>query len=164
MGLSARRQGEHLRYNSLAMRSAIVAVLGCWLGIWPFGSKKKPHLPFVRVVVHLSSPGGHPVRNAGVVINQYSDPHWRQVHHPFQAEIKTNAKGIASINGYVPGIVLVQIIAHGYDTVGHYYRVNAPQQVIYIRLKSPQPQVSIYKTAKSKRKTKAKPTPHSRLP
>lgn len=147
------------------MRSAVFALLGLTLGFWPFGGKKKPHTPFVRVVVHISTPDGRPVANAGVVIDQYSDLHWRKIRHPFQAEIKSNEKGIATLDGYVPGVVLIQVIAKGYDTSGAYYKVLAPRQIIYIRLKPPQPQVTIYHTAKqSKPKAQAKPAPpHSPL-
>ncbi len=149
------------------MASVVSILLACCLGLWPFGGKKT-HPPFVRVEVHLATPGGRPLPNAGVVIDQYSDPHGHKVHNPFQAEIKTNAQGIASLNGYVPGVVLIQVIAPGYDTVGNYYRVSAPKQVIYINLKHPQPQVSIYPGSHPKAappKPKAKPvTPHPPLP
>ncbi len=122
------------------------------------GGKPRPRPPFVRVIVHISSPTGRPVRNAGVVINQYSDLHWREIRHPYHVEIKTDRKGVASIDGFFPGYILIQVIANGYDTTGNYYKVLAPRQNIYIRLQPPPPQITIYP------KSKPKPAPPAKNP
>lgn len=128
------------------------------------GGKPRPRPPFVRVIVHVASPSGRPVRNAGVVIDQYANLHWRQIRDPYHVEIKTDRKGVASIDGFFPGYVLIQVIANGYNTTGNYYKVLAPRQNIYIRLKPPPAQISIFPKSKPKHAPPAKSSsqPHGR--
>lgn len=86
--------------------------------------------------------GGKPVRNASVVLHPVGkDGHASRGG----AELKTNAEGVASVEGIPYGKLRVQVIAHGMQTYGEDFVVTQSQQEIVIKLKPPQAQYSIYK-------------------
>lgn len=97
-----------------------------------------------RVTVHVFNRQKQAIPNAGVVLDQVGDLQWRKVKDPMHVELKSDLKGNATIGGFVPGVVMVQVIATNYQTTGNYYYVTKAEQTINIELRPPQPQVSIY--------------------
>jgi Carboxypeptidase regulatory-like domain len=93
-------------------------------------------------VTVLKDESGKPVRNASVVLHPVGKD-GRQSRGGKQ--LKTNAEGIASLDGIPYGKLRIQVIAHGLQTFGNDYEIDQPQQEIVIKLKEPQEQYSIYK-------------------
>ena len=90
----------------------------------------------------LKEDGGKPVRNASVVLHPVGKDGRASRGG---AELKTDAEGLASVEGIPYGKVRVQVIAHGMQTYGEDFDVTQSQQEIVIKLKRPQDQYSIYK-------------------
>jgi Carboxypeptidase regulatory-like domain len=93
-------------------------------------------------VTVLRDENGKPVRNASVILHPVGKD-GKQSHGGKQ--LKTNADGIASLDGIPYGKLRVQVIASGMQTFGDDYEINQDQQEIVIKLKKPQEQYSIYK-------------------
>jgi hypothetical protein len=104
---------------------------------------KKNQVSSVRITVTVVDPGGNPVQNAGVVLRQEKVRN-RIPKDPFNVEIHTNEHGQASVSGFEPGIVLVQVIAHGFQTWGQGFIMEHADEAVHVKLDPPQSQVTIY--------------------
>lgn len=98
----------------------------------------------IKVTVTVVDPKGFPVQNAGVVLRQEKVRN-RIPRDPFNVEIHTDEHGKATVNGFEPGIVLVQVIAHGYQTWGQGFIMEHADESVHVKLDPPQSQVTIYK-------------------
>jgi Carboxypeptidase regulatory-like domain len=102
---------------------------------------------------------GKPVRNAGVVMHTVGK-HDKQDRGGL--ELKTDADGKASFDGFPYGKLRVQVLAPGFQTFGEDYDVNQPTVEITIKLKRPDGQYSIYEDHQNNKEDKtAPPTPDS---
>jgi len=106
------------------------------------GRKYKAPPPTSRIeVTVLNNFNGKPIENAAVVF------------HPMKGnkddgdmELKTNEDGKTVLDVIPIGdTVLVQIIAHGFQTYGQEYKVDKDELAISVRMKRPGEQYSIYK-------------------
>jgi hypothetical protein len=55
----------------------------------------------------------------------------------FEVNVKTNQKGVAHVPDAPTGRVLVQVVADGWKTYGHWFDVTDAKQVIKIHLEKP---------------------------
>lgn len=99
----------------------------------------------IRVTVTVHDPKGVPVNGAGVVVRQDSLTYGRLPKHPFDVELHTDQNGMIQVQGFQPGIVLVQVIAKGYQTYGQAFILSKADENVHIKLKAPRSQVTIYK-------------------
>jgi hypothetical protein len=82
-----------------------------------------------------------PIEDAAVVFHPIKDG-----KDAGNMELKTNEDGKTYIDVIETGsTVLVQIIAHGYQTYGKEYKVDKPELALTIPLSRPVPQYSVYK-------------------
>lgn len=119
--------------------------------IWPLtagaqkaryrGRKFKPPPPVSRIVVTvLRNDNDTPIRNAHVIF------------HPVEGdkdkggmELKTNEDGVAIMTVIPIGdTVLLQVIAHGYETYGGRYKIEKADVAMHIKMKLPGQQYSVY--------------------
>ncbi|MGH9415008.1 MAG: hypothetical protein ACRD01_00105 [Terriglobales bacterium] len=103
-----------------------------------------PAVTTVRVTVSVLDSKGKPVKNAGVVMAQERVATGRMGKHPFNVEIHTDDQGKATVQGFAPGVVLVQVIAHGYQTYGQAFIMKKADESVHVKLKPPRSQVTIY--------------------
>lgn len=105
------------------------------------GRKYKPPPPTARIeVTVLRAANSRPIENAAVVF------------HPMEGEkdkgnmeLKTNEDGKTVIDVLPIGdTIRVQIIAKGFQTFGHDYKIDKDHVAIEIRMKRPGEQYSIY--------------------
>lgn len=94
------------------------------------------------MIVH--DPKGKAVNGAGVVMQQDSVEYGRLPKHPFDVELHTDSNGMAQVQGFQPGIVLVQVIAKGFETYGQAFIMKHPNETVHVQLKPPRSQVTIY--------------------
>lgn len=87
---------------------------------------------------------GSPVQGAGVVLKQASVDTGRLGKDPFQVELHTDSKGTITVQGFAPGVVLVQVIAQGYQTYGQAFIMEHADETVHVKLDPPQRQISIY--------------------
>jgi len=108
------------------------------------GWAQKPVVPTIRITVTVTNPKGDPVPGAGVVLKQSSVASGHMPRHPFHVELHTDEKGTATVQGFEPGQVLVQVIAHGYQTYGKLVTMKEADENLEVALKPPHSQISIY--------------------
>jgi protocatechuate 3,4-dioxygenase beta subunit len=107
-------------------------------------SEKNP-VSSIRVTVQVKDTAGAPVPGAGVVLKQASVDSGRMSKDPFQVELHTDSKGNVAVQGFAPGEVLVQVIAHGYQTYGQAFIMEHADETVHVKLDPPRRQISIYK-------------------
>lgn len=99
-------------------------------------SKKKDDAPSNRLTVEVTGGDANtPVENASVYIKTVEQHLLKD--KKFEVNVKTNQKGTAHVPDAPLGRVLIQIVADGWKTYGHWYDINDPQQVIKIHLERP---------------------------
>lgn len=140
---------EGMLRNRVFRLSVVLAAVV--LLIWPLsagaqkeryrGRKFKPPPPVSRIVVTvLRNDDDTPIRNAHVIF------------HPVEGtkvkggmELKTNEDGVAVMSIIPIGdTILLQVIAHGYETYGGRYTIEKPELAMHIKMKLPGQQYSIY--------------------
>lgn len=102
--------------------------------------------PSARIeVTILKADNGKPIENAAVIF------------HPIEGErdkgsleLKSNEDGKAVIDVLPVGdTVRLQVIANGFQTYGHDYKIDKATMTVEVRMKRPVPQYSIYKDHKT---------------
>ncbi len=97
-----------------------------------------------QIIVHIINDQHQPVANAGVLLDQVANLHRRRVKDALHVELKSDSKGNVTLKGFVPGVVLVQVIAPGYNTFGKYFYVRKAKTVIDVQLVPPGKQVTAF--------------------
>jgi hypothetical protein len=77
-----------------------------------------------------------PVENASVYV-KYIEERKLLKDKKLELNVKTNREGIAHVTGAKPGRVLIQIVADGWKTYGHWFDVADPKQTIKVHLERP---------------------------
>lgn len=131
----------HLRRGGVAVLVALTwALAGAGTAAW---AHSKPPVD-CKVTVHIINDQHQPVANAGVVLDQVANLHRRRVKDALHVELKSNSKGNATLSGFVPGVILVQVIAPGYNTFGKYFYVRKANTVIHVQLFPPGKQITAF--------------------
>lgn len=100
-----------------------------------------------------------PVRNAAVVLHEVDD-HGKQTKGGL--ELKTDAEGKASFEGFPYGKMRVQVLATGFQTFGADYEVEEPSMAITIRMKRPAQQFSTYDEHPKEQNPQPPPDPNAK--
>lgn len=105
------------------------------------GRKFKPPPPVSRITVTvLRNDNDTPIRNAHVIFHPVENGKDRG-----GMELKTNDEGVAVMTIVPIGdTILLQVIAHGYETYGGEYKIDKSEEAMHIRMKLPGQQYSIY--------------------
>jgi hypothetical protein len=77
-----------------------------------------------------------PVENASVYV-KYIEERKLLKDKKLELSVKTNREGIAHVTGAKPGRVLIQIVADGWKTFGHWFDISDPKQTIKVHLDRP---------------------------
>lgn len=119
------------------------------------GRKYKAPPPTTRIdVTVVRADDKHPINDAAVVFH----PVDKDGHDEGNMELKTNEDGKTYIDVIETGSrVLVQVIAHGYQTYGKIYEADKPEIALTIPLHRPVPQYSIYKNHPNQGQNQQKP-------
>jgi hypothetical protein len=107
----------------------------------PRGRKFKPPPPVSRITVTvLRNDNDTPIRDAHVIFHPIENGKDRG-----GMELKTNDEGVAVMTIVPIGdTILLQVIAHGYQTYGGQYTINKADVAMHIRMKLPGQQYSVY--------------------
>ena len=79
--------------------------------------------------------GNKPVENASVYVKTLEEHALKD--KKTELNVKTNQNGVAHIPDAPTGRVLIQIVAEGWKSYGHWYDIADPRQVIKIHLDRP---------------------------
>jgi hypothetical protein len=102
----------------------------------PPSKKEEAPSPLNRITVEVT--GGEankPVENASVYMKTIEQHMIKD--KKFEVNVKTNMKGVAHVPDAPMGRVLIQIVADGWKTYGHWHDITDPKQVIKIHLDRP---------------------------
>ncbi len=106
--------------------------------------KTPPPSANIRVTV-LKDYNGKPILGAHVIFHPTEGD-----HDTGALEVKTNDDGVAKIDVIPIGdTVTLQVIANGYQTYGHSFKIDKPALSMEIRLKRPVGQYSVYSNSGS---------------
>lgn len=99
-----------------------------------------------KIQVKVTSESGKPVDRAGVIVKFVEGRSVVKLGKKVMTrwETRTNQEGIAKIPAIPQGKILVQVIAHGFQTYGDTVEVNEEEKTIEIKLKPPQAQYSAH--------------------
>jgi hypothetical protein len=99
-----------------------------------------------KIQVKVTNDDGKPVDRAGVVVKFVEGRSKIKLGKKIMTrwETRTNQEGLARIPEIPQGKILVQVIAHGYQTFGDTIEVNDGEKTIEVKLKPPQPQYSAH--------------------
>jgi hypothetical protein len=90
-----------------------------------------------RLTIELTGGDNNvPVENASVYV-KYIEERKLLKDKKLELNVKTNREGIAHVTGAKPGRVLIQIVADGWKTFGHWFDITEPKQTIKIHLDRP---------------------------
>lgn len=124
----------------------LVALLGLGAGPRRAAAQATPKnaVVSIRVTVTVLDSSGAPVRRADVVLRQDTVDQGRLPRHPFDVELHTDRHGQVTVQGFAPGIVLVQVIANGFQTYGQAFIMSKANEYVHVQLQPPQRQVSSF--------------------
>jgi hypothetical protein len=101
-------------------------------------TKKKDDSPAITHRLRIEVTGGDsntPIENASVYVKTVEQHLIKD--KKFEVNVKTNQSGTAHVPDAPMGRVLIQVVADGWKTYGHWYDITEPQQVIKIHLEKP---------------------------
>jgi hypothetical protein len=104
----------------------------------PPPAKQQTPAPAVIERITIEVTGGDenkPVENASVYIKTLEQGMLKD--KKFEVNVKTNMQGIAHVPAAPIGRVLIQVVASGWKTYGHWYDVTDPKQTFKIHLERP---------------------------
>ena len=102
-------------------------------------SRKQQQAPSPENRITIIVTGGDsekPVENASVYVKTVEE-HALLKNKKFEVNVKTNQSGVAHVPDAPLGRVLVQVVADGWKTYGHWYDVTDPKQTIKVHLDRP---------------------------
>lgn len=136
---SMRRKKEMTRMV-MAVLLGFVALAAVSLARQDPGSAKPKQdavpAPINRLTIEVTGGDDNkPIENASVYLKTVEEHMLKD--KKFEVNVKTNQKGVAHVPEAPIGRVLIQIVADGWKTYGHWYDVTDPKQVIRIHLERP---------------------------
>jgi hypothetical protein len=106
-------------------------------------SASKPQTPppasDVKMRITIEVTGGEknvPVENASVYV-KFVEEHSLRKDKKLEMNVKTSRDGIAHVPNAPMGRALVQVIAEGWKTYGHWLDITDPKQTIKVHLEKP---------------------------
>jgi len=107
--------------------------------VWPQDSKGKQEQPPASAnKLTIEVTGGDenkPIENASVYVKTVEEHLIKD--KKFEVNVKTNMKGVAHVPDAPTGRLLIQVVADGWKTYGHWYDVTDLKQAIKIHLERP---------------------------
>lgn len=106
--------------------------------LWPQSSKDKEQPASSANKLTIEVTGGDenkPVENASVYVKTVEEHLIKD--KKFEVNVKTNMKGVAHVPDAPTGRLLIQVVADGWKTYGHWYDVTDLKQAIKIHLERP---------------------------
>ena len=102
----------------------------------PPSKKEEAPSPLHRITIEVTGGDANkPVENASVYVKTIEQHMIKD--KKFEVNVKTDLKGVAHVPDAPMGRVLIQIVADGWKTYGHWYDITEAKQVIKIHLERP---------------------------
>ena len=92
--------------------------------------------PANRITIEVTGGDANkPVENASVYVKTIEQHLIKD--KKFEVNVKTNQQGVAHVPDAPMGRVLIQVVADGWKSYGHWYDITEPKQVVKIHLERP---------------------------
>ena len=105
----------------------------------PPAASKPPNPSSVQTRLTIEVTGGEksvPVENASVYV-KFIEEHAIKKNKTLEINVKTSREGIAHVPDAPMGRALVQVVAEGWKTYGHWMDITDPKQTIKVHLERP---------------------------
>jgi hypothetical protein len=120
----------------------VLGVLAVTAAVWagqpqtPLAQKDKGPTAGNRITIEVTAGDANkPVENASVYVKTIEQHLLKD--KKFEVNVKTNQQGVAHVPDAPMGRVLVQVVADGWKSYGHWYDITEMKQVIKIHLERP---------------------------
>jgi hypothetical protein len=125
-----------LRFFLAAMLAA-PALLFAQQDQQPLTKKQQAPSPENRITIIVTGGDSEkPVENASVYVKTVEE-HTVLKNKKFEVNVKTNQSGIAHVPDAPLGRLLIQVVADGWKTYGHWYDITEAKQTIKVHLDRP---------------------------
>ena len=101
--------------------------------------KTPPPMSDVQTRITIEVTGGErnvPVENASVYV-KFIEERSLKKDKKLEMNVKTSREGVAHVPNAPMGRVLVQVVAEGWKTYGHWLDITDPKQIIKVHLEKP---------------------------
>ena len=100
--------------------------------------------PMTTLRIEVKSAAGKPVDRASVVVRFEGNASILRLGNKAKKswELRTNQEGVARIPPIPQGLILIQVIAKGYQTWAQKIEINEEEKTVEVKLNPPQPQYS----------------------
>lgn len=123
------------RILCLALPLALVAAVGLRAQDAPAKKERAP-APLNRLTIEVTGgEGNRPVENASVYVKTIEQRLIKDKKS--EVNVKTNQLGVAHIPSTFSGRVLIQVVAEGWKTYGHWHEITEANQTIKVHLDRP---------------------------
>jgi hypothetical protein len=119
-------------------------VLGAMLLGWAAAARAE--VPMTKLTIHVVNDSDRPLDRASVIVRFVEGRAYLKFgkHVRDTYELRTNQEGEATIPEIPQGKILIQVIAHGYQTYGQTVDITEEERTINIKLNPPQKQYSAH--------------------
>src|SRR5215469_7255773 len=122
--------------------------LGILLGLILLASAAPAYaeVPMTKITIHVVNDSDRPLDRASVIVRFVQGRAYLKFGKKIRDtyELRTNQEGEASIPEIPQGKILIQVIAHGYQTFGQTFDVGEAERTIEVKLNPPQKQYSAH--------------------
>jgi hypothetical protein len=103
-------------------------------------------VPMAKLTIRVLNDSNRPIDRASVVVRFVEGRAYLKFGKKIRDtyELRTNQEGEATIPEIPQGKILIQVIAHGYQTFGQTFDVKEEERTFEIKLLPPQKQYSTY--------------------
>ncbi|MBV9503416.1 MAG: carboxypeptidase regulatory-like domain-containing protein [Acidobacteriia bacterium] len=102
--------------------------------------------PITKLMVHVVNDSDKPVDRASVIVRFVAGRAYLKLGKKIREtyELRTNQEGEAKVPEIPQGMILVQVIAKGYQTFGQTFEIEEAERTVEIKLNPPQKQYSAH--------------------
>ncbi len=113
-------------------------------GVLMFALAARADVAMTKLTIHVLNDSSKPIDRASVIVRFVEGRAYLKFgkHIRDTYELRTNQEGEATIPEIPQGKILIQIIAHGYQTFGQTFDITEPERTFEIKLNPPQKQYS----------------------
>jgi Carboxypeptidase regulatory-like domain len=103
-------------------------------------------VPMTKLTIHVVNDSDKPIDRASVIVRFVQGRAYLKFGKKIRDtyELRTNQEGEATIPEIPQGKILIQVIAHGYQTYGQTVDINETEHTVDIKLNPPQKQYSAH--------------------
>jgi Carboxypeptidase regulatory-like domain len=131
--------------RNLRNRGPRLAILLCPL-LLLLAAPARADVPMTKLTIHVVNDSDKPIDRASVIVRFVQGRAYlkfgKKIRNTY--ELRTNQEGEATIPEIPQGKILIQVIAHGYQTYGQTVDINETEHTIDIKLNPPQKQYSAH--------------------